>query len=90
MKSKAIQKQVDGLWTVGDLRHRFRVTGMTVHLWRTNRGLPAVVIGGGLRPTIRFVPAEVRTWAKSVGLEMYEGTDATGTTNNQSIAPAAA
>jgi hypothetical protein len=71
MKSVALQKKLDDLWSTQDLMVRFRVTAMTIHLWRENRALPALVIPGAKRPTVRFVPTEVENWAKSNKVQMF-------------------
>lgn len=44
----------------------------TIDLWRRDRDLPSVDIPGrpGGKPAVRFDPAEVRAWAKSVGQEI--------------------
>lgn len=78
MKSKTLQAKLDGLWSVGKLRRLFDVTGMTIHLWHTRQEnpLPAIVIKGDGRDAIRFVPDEVRAWARKNGVPMLEEDDA--------------
>lgn len=71
MKSNALQKRLTDCWNTQDLMRRFRVTAMTIHLWRDQRGLPAVIIPGDKRPTIRFIPEEVQKWAKDNNVIMY-------------------
>lgn len=70
--TNVLQKQLDGLlrqtWTAQDIRDRYHVTAMTVHLWR-GRGLPAVVIPGTARPTVRFVKSDVIAWADQRGIK---------------------
>jgi len=68
VRGEDLQKQLNALWTVQDVCAEYGVTPMTVHLWRTNRSMPAVVINGHGRPAVRFVPAEVRKWAKDKGV----------------------
>lgn len=70
-KTQTIQNLVNELWTVPELTRRFRVTAQTIHLWRANRGLPAIVIPGDRRPSVRFVPGEVEGWASGNGVTMY-------------------
>jgi len=71
MTSKELQATINRCWTISDLEKRFRVTGMTIHNWRNNRGLPAVVIKSETRPAIRFVPDDVRAWATTNSVKMY-------------------
>lgn len=71
MNSKALERALRDCWTVSDLQKRFRKSGMTIHLWRVNRGLPAVVIEGSGRAAIRFIPEEVRAWAEKMEQKMY-------------------
>lgn len=72
MSTTALQKKLNSLWTVQQLCQKTKpsVTPMTIHLWRANRGLPAVVIAGDKRPAIRFVPADIRRWAKRNQVEL--------------------
>ena len=75
MRSKKLQSELDKLWTCQDLRRRLRVKDrapsmMTIHLWRKHKGLPSIVIKGDSRPSVRFVPEEVRSWAKQAGLTL--------------------
>jgi hypothetical protein len=65
MNSTELQKALKGLWTVQTLCQKYRVTPMTIRLWRVKEGLPAVVIEGEKRPTLRFVPSEAKAWMKS-------------------------
>lgn len=64
MTTEALQRQLDRLWTSIDVEKFFNVSPMTVHLWRKKDGLPAVVIKGDKRPSIRFVPKDVQAWAR--------------------------
>jgi hypothetical protein len=61
---------LEELWTVQELARRAHRTAYTIHLWRANKGLPAVVIPGDQRATIRFVPNDVRKWARSEGIQI--------------------
>lgn len=63
MRSSALQRQLEGLWTTQDLIRRFRKSAMTIHQWRQSRALPALVLEGDGRPAIRYVPDEIRAWA---------------------------
>lgn len=47
------------LWTVTDVAQFLSVTTKTVRAWQLEHKLPFLKIGG----TVRFVPAEIRTWA---------------------------
>jgi hypothetical protein len=60
-KTKRIQKQLEGLLTTQDLCRKYNVTAMTINHWR-RRGMPAVVIDGSERDTVRFVPEETCRW----------------------------
>lgn len=72
MQSSALQKQLEGLWTTQDLIRRFRVTAMTIHQWRQTRNLPALVLEGAGRPAIRYVPDDIRNWAKASKQSLHE------------------
>ena len=71
MTTGALQKKLNELWNTQDLMSRFRVTAMTIHLWRENRGLPALVIPGDKRDTVRFIPLDVQNWARVNDVPMY-------------------
>ena len=66
-----LQQQLSELWTVNDICARYGVTKMTVFLWRRDRGLPAVVIEGEKRPSIRFVPDDVKAWARANNVKSF-------------------
>ena len=68
-----LQTQLNRLWTQNDLADKFGVTGMTIHLWRNNRGLPTIVIPGKARDAVRFAPEEVRRWARENNVKMRPG-----------------
>lgn len=70
MSSNKLQEQLNSMLTTADLCRMFQKTPMTIHLWRKNKGLPAVVIPGGKRPTVRFVAKDVIRWAKKNGYEI--------------------
>ena len=72
MQSSALQKKLGGLWTTRDLVQKFRVTAMTIHQWRQARELPALVLEGTGRPAVRYVPDEVRSWAKKRNVPLHE------------------
>jgi hypothetical protein len=72
MKSAALQKELDDLWSSQDLVTLFKVSAMTLHTWRKSHGLPHVDIRGMTRSSIRFVPDEVRQWAKEHGKTIHE------------------
>jgi hypothetical protein len=55
------------LWTTEDLLTRLPVTSMTITNWRNHKQFPAVVISGEERPSLRFVPKDVATWARANG-----------------------
>jgi phage terminase Nu1 subunit (DNA packaging protein) len=63
-KSLELQNKLKGLVTTQHLARKYNVTSMTIDHWR-KRGMPAVVIDGTRRDTIRFVPDEVSSWVKS-------------------------
>ena len=72
MDSKVLQREVNKLLTVRDLRKMFRVSAQTVHAWRDKKNLPTVVIPSDRRPAIRFVETEIRSWAKQHDMEIYQ------------------
>jgi len=65
-------KQINQLWTVQDLKRMFNKSHMTIHNWRRVDGLPHIEIKGDIRPTIRFIPSEVRAWAKRRGHKLND------------------
>lgn len=69
--TKELQKSVSKCWTVQHLEKLFGCTSMTIHNWRRDRGLPAVVIPGDGRPALRFVPIDVIDWAKREQVPMH-------------------
>lgn len=71
MNSTELQRLLERCWTIHDLSEMFQVSGMTIHNWRAYRGLPALVIPGDSRPALRFVPSEVRKWAKENGVKVH-------------------
>lgn len=67
-----LQKSLDQLWTTQDLCSRFasEPTAMTIFTWRRDRGLPFIKVPGTKRDTIRFVPNDVKAWARKNGLKL--------------------
>lgn len=66
--SRTLQQTLDKCLTVHDLCEMFGVSSMTIHTWRTTRGLPTITVKGGprdnVRNAIRFHPDDVAAWAK--------------------------
>lgn len=71
MRTHDLQTALESLWTTQDVARVFRVTPMTIHLWRQNRGMPAIVIPGEGRPAVRFREDDVCEWARSHGIRVY-------------------
>lgn len=69
-----LQRFLERCWTIADMVEVFRVSKMTITNWRTQRGLPVIVIPGDDRPALRFVPAEVLAWAKANNVKTYGST----------------
>lgn len=63
MKSSDLQRAINRTWTTTRLAARYRTSVMTIHQWR-KQGMPAVVINGDSRPSVRFVFSEVSRWIK--------------------------
>lgn len=63
-KTNYLQALMDETWTTTELARRARCTTMTIHTWRKKAGLPSIVIKGDSRPAVRFVPADVKAWAR--------------------------
>ncbi len=61
MTSEAL---TDNLLTTENLCRLFKRGEMTIYLWRRNKNLPFVQVGGGNRPLIRFKKREILRWAK--------------------------
>ncbi len=68
---ETVEPYFTSLLTVPDLTRMFGVTPMTIHNWRKDRGLPAVVIPGYARPTIRFQLPAVIAWARREGVSIH-------------------
>lgn len=70
--SATLQATLDQLLTVHDLCEMFSVSSMTIHTWRTTRGIPTIVIKGGprenVRNAVRFHPEDIAKWAKRENL----------------------
>lgn len=68
-----IQSQFNNLWTTQDLCRLFDCTPQTITNWRNRRNLPAIIIPGGMKPTVRFVPEAILAWAKAnqVGVNRF-------------------
>lgn len=71
LSSNQLQETLNRLWTVQDLISRFRVTHQTIHNWRKESGLPAIDVPGTNRNTLRFIPEDVRAWAKRKQKKLY-------------------
>lgn len=64
ISSVKLQETLDNLWTITDVAKYFGKCEMTIRLWRENKELPAITIKGDQRPALRFIPNEVREWAR--------------------------
>ncbi len=73
-KTAKMQEEVSKLWSVQDVLEAFEVTYQTIHNWRAMETdpLPAVTIPNRGRPSIRFVPEDVRAWAARQNLTLKE------------------
>jgi hypothetical protein len=72
MRSAELTKVLDECWTTQELTRKFRVTAMTINTWRRQKDLPCIPIRGDVRPSLRFVPDEVRAWAKAHNIEIHD------------------
>lgn len=61
LKTSDLQKHVDELLTARQLSKMYKVTVMTVSLWRRHYGLPFVTIDNNFY----YVPADVALWRAS-------------------------
>jgi hypothetical protein len=68
--AKQLEQQLSGLLTVKDICAMFDITDMTVAAWRRKRGMPTLVIGGGKKQTLRFIPEEIQAWARQHNITM--------------------
>lgn len=75
LQSATLQATLDALSTTQDLCRMFERTPMTIHLWRKHKDLPAIVIPGESRPTIRFVIGDVLAWAKVNNIKIKPATN---------------
>jgi hypothetical protein len=64
-----MEKEVKDL-TVADVARMLGRTAQTVYLWKKNKSLPYILIGGGERATIRFRKASVLAWARKNGIKV--------------------
>lgn len=66
MTSKRLNRILARTWTTKSVAARFQVTTMTIHNWREDRGLPALIIppDDGGRPAVRYLPQEIRAWSR--------------------------
>ena len=70
--TKKLESEISRLWTVSDMERKFRVTYQTLKNWRRDKDLPTVCIRGEAKPALRFVPVDVRAWARQHGITIYE------------------
>ena len=57
-------EQIDSLLTVGEMAKAFGVSGQSIRLWVAERNLPCIKLKGDERNVLRFIPTEVKAWAK--------------------------
>jgi hypothetical protein len=72
-----IQAQFNHLWTTQNLCRLFGCTPMTITNWRRNKDLPTIIIPGGLKPTVRFVPQDILRWARrnKIGVNRFDDSE---------------
>lgn len=75
LSSAKLREQLASLWTQNDIAFRSGKTAMAVYLWtqRTVDPLPCVPIPGFKKASVRFVPAEVRSWCRRNDINLHEG-----------------
>ena len=75
MKNADLQELVLGLLTDHEIRQAFGRTKMTIYVWRREDNLPFIDISGcASRPTIRYNPKAVLSWALSNGRKIVDPT----------------
>lgn len=62
-----VQIYLNTLMTSNQTARAFKVSEMTIRAWRLSKGLPALVITGEQRPTVRFDPVMLKNWAAQNG-----------------------
>ncbi len=70
--SRSLRLHVQGLWDMQDVQRAFGVTQMTIWNWRQKRGFPVFYIPGPNASAVRFIPDEIRKWAKDNGYRIRE------------------
>lgn len=60
------------LLTTKNLCGLFKRGEMTIYLWRRNKNLPFIQVGGGTRPLIRFKKKDILKWAKQNNKTVHE------------------
>ncbi len=60
-----LQNKLDALLTPGEMATAFGVARQTVWYWTKEDELPCIKLGGDAKNTVRFIPSEVKEWAKT-------------------------
>lgn len=71
-ETEKIEATVNRLWTATDVQRALGRSHQTIKAWRKDYALPTVCIRGDAKPALRFVPEDVRKWAKKYKLPVTE------------------
>lgn len=71
-ETERLEREISKLWTAIDVQRVLRISHQTLQVWRRDYNLPTVCIRGDTRPALRFVPKDVRTWARQNNVRIYE------------------
>tara|TARA_R110000744_G_scaffold29871_5_gene70988 strand:+ start:1345 stop:1608 length:264 start_codon:yes stop_codon:yes gene_type:complete len=63
MKNQKHIEVMKDLFSLQDMARLFNRTELTVHIWKTKRDMPHIVIPGTTHPAIRFRLPKVVKWA---------------------------
>jgi hypothetical protein len=74
MTGVQLRKSLQSLWTTSEVANGFGVTNMTIFNWRRSKGFPCCVLpcNDEGRDAVRFIPQEVRQWARDNGYRFKE------------------
>jgi hypothetical protein len=62
-----LQREINELLNVHEVAEMFDRTTMTISLWRRQQNMPTLTMQQGGRTIHRFVPRDVKLWAKAAG-----------------------
>lgn len=70
--TKELERAINKLWTTADVQRALGRSHQTIKTWRKDYNLPTVCIRGDAKPALRFVPEDVRAWARKYDLPVSD------------------